>query len=135
MAFLTVNVGEVLLLRYILNNTTPGDVQLHLYTNNLTPAETDTLSMYTESTAGGYTTYALPGAAWTFATSAGTSTATYARQTFSYTTSETLYGYYLTNENFGGGQQLIWAERFSTGPFTLPGIGGTIDIDPKIGLD
>ena len=133
--FTTVDVGKILLLRYMLNNTTPGNVQLHLYKNDLTPSSSDTLDMYVESTADGYSAVALDRASWTFATSSGTSTAVYARQTFSYSTSETVYGYYLTNENFGGGQELIWAERFSDGPYVITGLGGTVDIDPEISIN
>ena len=123
-----------MLLRYILNNITPGNVQLHLFTNNVTPSIGDTLSVYTESVAAGYSAFALSGSAWTFATSAGTSTATYARQTFTFSTSETLYGYYLTNVDVGNVQALVHVERFAGAPFQVPTGGGTIDVDPQIGL-
>src|SRR4051812_25333696 len=118
--FLTVDVGEVLLLRYILNNTSPGNVRLRLFTNNITPAEGNSLTMYTESSAAGYSPFALTGASWTFATASGTSTATYARQTFSYSTSETVYGYYMTNADVGNIQQLVWVERFPGAPYQVP---------------
>lgn len=135
MAFITVDVGEVLLLKYMLNNVTPEDVQLHLYTNNVTPTESDDLTDYTESSATGYTPFALAGTAWTFATAGGTSSAIYARQTFTFSTSETAYGYYLTNIDGSSVDTLVWAERFTGAPYTVPTGGGTIDIDPKIVLD
>lgn len=134
MSFITTYNGEVLLLRYILNNITPGNVQLHLFNNDITPNYGDVISMYTESSAAGYSAFALNGGSWTFATSAGTSTATYAQQTFTFTTSETLYGYYLTNTDVGNVQTLVHVERFSGAPFQLPSGGGTIAINPQIGL-
>lgn len=134
MSFTTTYLGEVLLLRYILNNLTPGNVQLHLYKNNITPTASDTLSMYTESTASGYSAFALSGAAWTFATSAGTSTATYATQTFTFSTSDTLYGYYLTNTDVGAVNTLVWSERFAGAPYQVPTTGGTIDVNSVIQL-
>lgn len=131
MAFVTTNLGEVLLLKYMLGQSTADNVRLHLYTNNLTPAATDSLSMYTESVASGYSVKELPGAAWTYGTVSSTSSASYARQTYTYSTSETVYGYYITNQ---GVSTLIWAERFTGAPFQVPSGGGTIDIDPKLQL-
>jgi hypothetical protein len=118
----------------MLNHTVPSNVQLHLYKNNLTPDESDILTNYTESAAAGYSAVALVGSSWTFATVSGTSSATYPRQTFTYTTSEAVYGYYMTNRDTGGSQQIIWSERFNGAPYQIPTGGGTIDIDPKISL-
>jgi hypothetical protein len=134
LAFTTVTLGEVLLLRYILNNTTPGNPIIHLYKNDRTPTVTDTLSMYTESTASGYTSYALGGSGWTFSTTAGTSYAAYARQTFTYSTSEALYGWYITNTDVGPSTQMVWVERFPGAPFQVPVTGGNISVDPLLGL-
>lgn len=116
----------------MLNNATPNNVRLHLYKNNQTPAESDTTANYTESTSAGYTQKELLGSQWTVSTSSGTSTATFARQTFTYTTSETLYGYYLTNQ---ANTTVIWAERFTGAPFSIPTGGGSVDIDARIALD
>lgn len=135
MAFITVNVGEVLLLKYMLGATPASNVKLRLFTNNITPSESDTLSMYTESAAAGYTPIALPGTSWTYATTSGTSYAAYARQTFSYGTSEVVHGYYLTNLDESSDDELIWAEKFTDGPYNVPNGGGTINVDPKIFAD
>lgn len=132
MSFVTTDLGEILLLRYMLNNSTANDVRLHLYTNNRTPAESDVLSMYTESVVSGYSVKELPGTAWTFATSASTSSATFARQTFTFSATETVYGWYMTNQ---GNTTLIWAERFTGAPFNLPSGGGVIELDPKLSLE
>jgi len=131
-SLLAPNVGEVLLLKYMLNYAAPTNVELRLYTNNLTPASTDILASYTESSAAGYAGITLIGTQWTVATTSGTSVANYAQQTFSYTTSESVYGYYVTSNGRG---QVLWAERFSGGvPFAIPGGGGTVSITPRVTL-
>lgn len=130
--FTTTDLGEVLLLKYMLNHTPADDVKLHLYKNNLTPSESDTLNNYTESAATGYSVIPLPGSSWTFATAGGTSTASFPQQTFTYTTSESVYGYYITN---AAETTLIWAERFTGAPFTIPSGGGTVDLDIRIEVE
>lgn len=133
MAFTVCDTGEILLLKYILNHTDPSNMQLHLYKNDITPGNSDTLASFTESNAAGYTAVSLLGSAFTFATASGTSSASYASQTFTYTTSESVYGYYVTCNDTGGPQALIFAERFSS-TFTLPGSGGNISISPVVKL-
>lgn len=132
MAFTTTDAGEVLLLRYMLNNTPATDVRLHLYVNDVSVGESGTTGTVTESTAPGYSVKELVGSQWTVATAGGTSSATYARQTFTYTTSESVYGWYITNQ---ASSTLIWAERFAGAPFQVPPSGGTIDIDTVLKLD
>lgn len=94
----------------MLNVTVATNVELRLYTNNITPAYTDVVSSYVESSAAGYAGITLTGAGWTVATSSGTCVANYAQQTFSYTTSESVYGYYVTRV---GKNEVLWSERFS----------------------
>lgn len=132
MTLLAPNNSEVVLLRYMLNHTVATDVELRLYSNNHTPAESDVLGNYTQSSAAGYTAVSLPGTGWTVSTSLGTTTGQHADQVFSYTTSDTIYGYYVTND---AATQLLWSERFSSAPFSVPSGGGTITITPKIELE
>jgi hypothetical protein len=94
----------------MLNHTAATNVELRLYTNDISPAVGDTVSTYTESSAGGYTGITLTGSLWTVATTTTTSVANYAQQTFSYTTSESVYGYFVTSN---GKAQVLWSERFS----------------------
>jgi len=132
MALLVPYVGEVEMLNRILNHSTPDDVVIHLYTNNATPAPGDTVGSYTQSTGTGYAAITLTGANWTIATNAGTTSATYAQVTFTYTGPEpTVYGYYVTNN---AGTVVMWAERFSDGPYAIPSGGGSVKITPKIQL-
>jgi hypothetical protein len=127
-------VGDVLLLRYMLNFQAPADVQMRLYNNNITPHESSALSDFTESTAASpYTAVTLTGASWTVSSGATAgSTGTYAQQSFNFSTADTIYGYFITS---GGARTLLWAERFTGGPFQLPSSGGTIAVTPKISLD
>lgn len=125
------NVGEVLLLRYMLNNLSSDNARLHLFTNNITPGENDVLTDYTEATAPGYSSISLSGPTWTFTTLSGTTTATYPVQTFTMSTSTTIRGFYLTNN---ASTSLIMGESFDSA-INLPSGGGQIQIDPSIGLE
>jgi hypothetical protein len=133
MALVVPDVGEVELLSRMLNKSTPDDVVLHLYTNNKTPAEGDVVGDYTESTGAGYGAITLTGTTWGVSTTAGTTTASYAQQTFTYTGADpNIYGYYVTNT---AGTTLLWAEIFSDGPYSIPSGGGSVKITPKIELE
>ena len=129
MALLVPDVGEVLLLSYALNKVAQGDVKLRLYTNDYTPVEGSVVGDFTEATAAGYAAITLTGASWTIATATGVTTATYAQQTFTLTAASTDYGYYVTNN---AGTQVLWAERFSDAPHSIPSDGGTEKITVKL---
>ena len=130
MALCVPNVGEVLLLSYALNKVAPTEVKLKIYKNDYTPVEGSVVADFTEANAAGYAAIELAGASWTISTDGGgITTATYAQQTFTFTAASTNYGYYITNNN---GSQVLWAERFSDAPHTLPGGGGTEKITINI---
>lgn len=132
MAYAVPNVGEVLMLRYILNNVTSDDSRLHLYSNNVTPSESDTVGTYTEVTSSGYASISLTGSLWTIGTTLGTSIATFPRQTFTFSTSVVAYGLYVTDN---ASTQLLWAEKFEPLPFSIPSTGGQIQIDVAFALE
>tara|TARA_Y100000310_G_scaffold343310_2_gene450329 strand:+ start:1324 stop:1767 length:444 start_codon:yes stop_codon:yes gene_type:complete len=147
MALLAGNESEVLMLKRILGDQRSGDTTgdtlfLRLYDNNITPVEGDTWLTYSESDGTGYASVAIPGdtsggPGWTYATGGGdTVSATYAQQTFTYTGGDTIYGYYVsTRDGETGDTVVLWSERFSDGPYTIPGGGGTIKVTPKVQLD
>ena len=147
MALLANNLGETLMLKRILGEQSQGDtdgdtVFLRLYRGDTTPVEGDSAAKFTQSTGTGYAAIAIPGdttggSGWTYATGAGdTVSATYAQQTFTYTGGDTLYGYYVTTRDGATGDTaVLWAERFTDGPYTVPTGGGTIKITPKLQLD
>jgi hypothetical protein len=126
MALLVPNVGETELLSRMLNKSTTGDVKIHLYSDDVTPAEGDTVSSYTLITDPA--AISLTGSSW----SVTDGTASYAQQTFTFSGSATAYGYVVTD---AAGTTLLWSERFTDGPYTIPAGGGTIKITPTISLD
>ena len=146
MALLAGNLGETLMLKRILGDQRSGDTTgdtlfLRLYDNDYTPVEGDTWLSFSESDGTGYAAIAIPGdtaggSGWTYATGGGdTVSATFAQQTFTYTAGDTLYGYYVSSKDAAGDTTVMWAEKFTDGPYTIPSGGGTIKVTPKIQLD
>lgn len=132
MALTVPDVGEDLLIKAMLNHTAATDLKLHLYTNDVSIAEGTTLGDVTESTGDGYAAVTLTGSSWSVTTTAGTTEASYAQQTFTYTGAEAnVYGYYVTNN---GSTELAWIEEFSDGSYSIPSGGGSIKVTPKIQL-
>lgn len=134
MALLVPDVGEVLMLKNIVNNTAPTNLVLKLYQSNTTPAEGDTAATYTESNFTGYANVTLTGASWTVGTVAGTSNATYAQQTYTSSAAQTtqnVYGYFVTAGPTG---TLLWAERFTDGPYPITNNGDAVKVTPYIEL-
>ena len=65
MALTFVNGGEKATLEYLVNKvTSQEDLVLHLFTNDITPSETDTVGSYTEASFTGYSSVTLTGASW-----------------------------------------------------------------------
>lgn len=134
MTILVPNVGEELALKNFLNHTAPQNQTLKLFSNNITPAETDTEATYTESAGGGYGSKALTGTSWTVTPGAPTEAA-YAQQTYTFTgpltTNPNIYGYFVVQAVSG---ILMWAERF-TAFFTPTNNGDAVNVTPKITAD
>lgn len=139
MALVVPDTAEILMLQYLVNmlstdgtaGPSGGHRLLRLFTNNATIDDSITFGGLTEATATGYTPFTLVGSSWTTTQSVGVTTAVYSEQTFTFTTGVTVYGYYVTNL----GSSLLWVEKFSGAPFTLPAGGGEIAITPKVTLD
>jgi hypothetical protein len=129
--------SEKIFLALMLKNTTTYtqvDQKLHLYTNNLTPADADVIGSYTESTGSGYAAIALTGTSWVISGTGTPATAAYAQQTFTYTGAEAnVYGYYVT-DGATTPTLLLFAERFSDGPYSIPAGGGSIKVTPQLQL-
>jgi len=131
MALLVPDGGEVILLSRMLNKAATGDVKLHLYANNYTPVEGSLLANFTACSAAGYAVKTLAGASWTVTTTTGTTEAVYAEQTFTFTASQVVYGYYVTDS---AATSLLWAELFTGAPFNIPSGGGSVKCTPRIQL-
>jgi len=128
------NVGEDLALQYLVNKASPQNLVLRLFKSNTTPAEGDTAGTYTEADFTGYAALTLAGASWTV-TPGAPSQAAYAQQTFTSSAeqaSQSIYGYYLTRLTGG---ELVYAERFTDGPYAIAHLGDAVKITPMITAD
>jgi hypothetical protein len=125
--------AEVRLLEILVNKSSPTNLVLHLYTNEVDLSlENFTTDSFTEATAAGYAPVTLTGSNWTASTSTGISSASYSSAiTFSFTEGVDVWGYYVTNTS----DQIMWAEQFPGAPFTLPSTGGEIAVRPQIQLN
>lgn len=133
MALLVPNNGEGDALQYFVNRATPENLVLRLYTNNVTPGETDVAATYTEASGFGYSAVTLTGASWGAPSEGAPSSIAFAQQTFTFTGAlGNVYGYYLTRATSG---RIAYAERFSDGPYNIVNNGDQIKITPTITCD
>lgn len=132
MTLLVGNSGEKIALEALVNKTAPQDLRLKLYKNDVTPGETDNAATYTVADFTGYADKDLAGSSWNAATSGEPSYIDYAKQTFTSTAgsqNQPIYGYFIVQQTSG---LLVWAERFSDGPYTIVNNGDKIEVTPKI---
>jgi hypothetical protein len=135
MAIVCPDVGEVVLHASVLYPASGENWTLKLFSNNITPAESDTAGTYTEATFTGYVaktiTRTQSGATWAVpTTSAGTTSSTYGTaQSWSPTTSQTIYGYYVIGAT---STTLLFAEVFSSAKNLVN--GDTLTITPRLEL-
>jgi hypothetical protein len=137
MALVVPNSGDLLMLQYVIGqidlegNPTPvgNERILHLFTNNYVPEKVTEIDDLTEASEDGYATLTLNGDDWTVETvPTNVNRAIYAEQIFTFTEAVTVYGYFVTTSD----GDLLWAERLSNGPYTLPAGGGQIGVTPKL---
>lgn len=134
MTILVPNTGEVIALSYLTNKvTTTRDLIYKLFSNNITPSETDTAATYTETTGGGYASKTLTGASWTV-TGGAPSNAAYAAQTWTFSGAVggtgIIYGYFVIRAT---DVDLVLAETFTN--FTPATSGDNIVLTPQITAD
>jgi hypothetical protein len=120
----------------MLVDITGDTLTMRLFSNNHTPAATDTSSDYTEVSGGGYAAIALSALNWTITASANPVYATYnAFITFNFTgapSPTTVYGYYITRAS----GEVVMAQQFPADdrPFS-PTNGSYVKIKPRITID
>lgn len=135
MALVVPNASEVIMLNYILNKDAPENISLLLYANNVIPDENSTEATFTEVASGlGYTTggISLTPGSWSVI-SGNPSQAEHTEVTWTFTgAAGNIYGYYVTRDTGG---ELLWAERFSNGPFNITTNGDEIKITPRLTLE
>jgi len=132
MALLVPDVGEVALLDMALGDASPEAQTLKLYKNDADPAEGDTAVTYTVADIAGYSDKSLARATWNAAsTAAGTTTKTYPAQTFNFTGTGTIVGYYVIKATAG---TLLWAERIYASPGQTFNNGDSLALTLSIAL-
>lgn len=130
MALVAPNVGAAKALTAFLASNT----SLRLFKSNTTPAEGDTWATYTEADFTGYAAVTLTGGSWSI-TTADPASAAYAQQTFTSTAgsqNQNVYGYAVL---LSSDSTLLWAERFTDGPYNIANNGDNIKVTPTITAD
>ena len=134
MALVLPNQGEQIALEALVGKTAGQNLILKLFKNDITPGETDTEATYTEATFTGYSSITLTAANWTSTPGAPTHI-DYAQQIFTSTAgsqNQPIYGYYLVQVTSG---KLVWAERFTDGPYNIVNLGDAVKVTPVITCD
>lgn len=122
--------GENIALEALVNKTAPQNLVLKLYSNNITPSDTDVAGTYTEATFAGYSAITLTGASWNAAS--GGSIAYGSQQTFTRSSTgaaENIYGYFVVQATSG---TLVYSERDASAPFAVTNNGDAVKITPTI---
>lgn len=108
---------------------TPESLVLRLYSNDKSPSDTDVIADYTEVSGGGYAGITLTPANWTI--TAGS--AIYPQQSWTFNASAgDVYGYYLVTET---SNEIIFAERFAGGPYSITASGDIIRVTLNLNLN
>ncbi len=134
MALVVPDQGELLMLHYILGLANAGNPVLHLYRLDSTVDDNSVFTTFSsgEVTSAGYGAITLASTSWTTTQLASVSTGIFSQVTFNFTTDAKVYGYWLNSTT--ATTSLLWLERFTGAPFTIPDGGGTISITSKITL-
>ena len=122
-------------MQYLVNRAAPQNLVLRLFKSNTTPGEADVAGTYTEADFTGYAAITLTGASWGAPIEGAPTSIAYAQQTFTSTAgaqSQSVYGYYMTRLSGG---ELVYAERFTDGPYVIVNNGDLIKITPTITAD
>src|SRR5262245_767667 len=134
MALLVPNQGEGIALEAFIGKTPGQNLVLRLYQSVTTPVETDTEANYTEANFTGYGAITLTAANWVLTTGVN-SRVDYPQQTFTSSATQStqlVQGYYFTQAISG---KLVWAEKFSDGPYPITNLNDAIKITPTITLE
>jgi hypothetical protein len=123
---------------------------LRLYKGRGTLTKSDSKAYFIQATGTGYAYIVLTPTSWTINTlnpgTQDTTMASYAQQTFTFSGSDSIAGYMVwcvrartsgtsspTAPTAGVSDSiLMWAEKFSDGPYSIPGGGGTIKVTPRL---
>ena len=125
--------GEQAILDNALKNTTPEALTLKLYSNNYDCTDTSVAGGFTEATISGYSAKSLARATWGSAAAGDPTVSTYgAEQTFSFTGTGSVVGYYIVGASSG---TLYWAERMYAGAGQTFNNGDSLKVTIKFSLE
>jgi hypothetical protein len=129
MAIVITNAGKQKALEYFVGkDTTTEYLILKLYSNDLSPAIANTVDLYTEVTGGGYASKTLVPTSWSITSGV----AEYPQQVWTFTgAASTVYGYYAVSAT---SNELMFAERFSSGPYSVTTDGDIIRVTLNLSL-
>jgi len=130
MSLVVPNQGEQIALERILNIAPATDQVLRLFVNDQTPGGTDTEDDYTEASGSGYAAETLDPASWVI-TPGDPTEAAYPEHTFTFSGAlGNVYGYFVTED--ASPPRLLWAERFTDGPYNVTGASVEIAVTAKL---
>ena len=132
MTLLVPNEGEVLLLERFMGKSAAENITLKLFKSNTTPGEGDTTATYTVADFSGYADKTLVSATWAAASPGAPSSIAYAQQTWTSDAAQAaqlVYGYYAVGATSA---KVLWAERFSDGPYSIANNGDAIKVTPTV---
>lgn len=121
------------MLRELINNAAPtiGNLRLRLFTNSLTPSNTDAVGAYTECVDSLYAAAVLAGGTWTLSAISNGKATIYPAVTFTFSGSNSLYGWYLTDS---ANAIVYGAGNFVSPPVIIPVGGGTYSVQVTLPL-
>jgi hypothetical protein len=132
MALIVPNTAEIFILGYVLNKQTPEDVDIRLFVNDYIPTEADTVANYIEAVGGGYAKIDLVPSSWSILPGNPT-VAQHAQVSWTFTGPVgPVYGYYITRRT---SNDLVWAERFTNGPYNIQNNNDQIRVTPRLTAD
>lgn len=129
MTLVVANVSEDYMLQLILKG---ADASLCLFTNDLTPAETDALNTFIEmGNVQDYAPKTLTASAWGIV-QGSPSLASYAEQVYTFAAGgpTICFGYFVKR-----GSNLMFGERFTNGPYIVQNAGDQIKVSPHFSLE
>lgn len=133
MALVVPNAAEEVILTLLLSIAEGLD--LKIFQNNYTPIESSATVDFTEATFTGYASIQLSAANWGYTQGDPTVALYNAAQTFTSTAgsqNQSCYGYYIERRTTG---DVMWAERFTDGPYVIVNNGDSFSVTPRISLE
>lgn len=132
MSLIVANAAELFILGYVLNKQVPEDLDIRLYVNDYIPTEADTVANFIEAVGGSYAKIDLVPSSWAI-TPGNPSVAQHPQVSWTFTGAVgQIYGYYVTRRT---SNDLVWAERFTNGPYNIQSNNDQIRVTPRLTAD